>query len=242
MQPIINAPIKFVNTMQEAMYYSTVSKIIYIGEDPNIPEFFIRIPALLPPTEAAYAEMNNDVNNYMYIYENYLNNFPDVKEYLCQILILLHHGNPVTIYIQDGNDLLIGQFLPTWFYKVAGLYNYETVQGVDQYGMSYYPYNDQTPQFINQVAILLYTYGNGIISGEYFILSVDDLFINNIQSNPEVLNRLDKDFNLFNLDINEKIQFLLNWKYKFNRFYINPMNNLADGQSPFEYVEEDNNK
>lgn len=233
MNQLINAPIKFVNTLQDAMYFSSMSQILYVGEEQSIPTFFVRVPALLPPIEAAYSEMNGDMKTYYGIYDQYLYNSPVVKEIFINILSLLNAGTPITIYIQDGNDLTIGQYLPIVFYKYFGLYNYETVKDVDMNGREYFPFNNPLPEYNDTIATLLYTTGNGIIDSTTFITSVTkDKIIQSFTMNDEVAKRLSIDYNIQHLDIDNRINYILSIIDKYNR-YENINNQYNEPVCPF---------
>lgn len=224
LKPIINAPIKFVNTLNDALAYASQSKVIYVGEDQNVPNYFIHTPALLPPVDAAYAEINGNLQAYYDIYNAYMNS--DIVQDICnQILALLYNGVPVTLYMQDGNDLAIGDYIRGYFYNAFGLFDYGVVQEVDMYGNPYFPYYDTV--YTNVIAYRLYTFGNGIISGQDYILYIDNFDY----MDGEVFRRLKQDFNMNpNIDSFSLIEFLKDWRAKYYEFYINPTSNIPAGQ------------
>lgn len=234
LRSLINAPLKFVTRAEEANNYSAVAKILYVGEDSNIPNFYIPVPILLPPIDIQYCEMTNSMDSYYQGYENYLNNNELVAEICNQILTLLLNGYPVVIYIQNGHELEIGNFLPKWFYLQYGLYNYETIYDYDEYGNMFYPYFDK--KYNDKIACCLYTYANGSIGGKEFILNLQDFnWIDQL-----IMNRLISDFNINTTGktVEDILNFFREYKDKYYRFYINPRNNNNNNTSPIKMIED----
>ena len=121
-----------------------------------------------------------------------------------------------------------------------GLYDYEKVHATDQYGNTYFPYYDT--EYAPVIASYLYTYGNGLIDAQEFLLNTDDkslyhLYIT-LGNTSDVNKRLDIDFRLDpKANPIDKYNYLISLRNKYFEFYINPVKSLdpCEQVSPFEF-------
>lgn len=164
------------------------ARIVFVGEyDPNdklLSSTYIHFPALLPPVEASYYEVNGDINEYMRIYESHFVNSEDARLCMVEILSMLHDDIAVVMYIQNGQFSNIGRVLPMFLNKYFGI-NSPIIQ----------------PMQMQNIGNLLYSHGNGLINAYEYLNSLDP---NNMVINPVCAQRLIIDFDLPpNTDVNK---------------------------------------
>lgn len=150
-----------------AIQASMNSKVLYIGElNQNLPPSFIECSVLLPPYEALNAEIDGDMQMYDSIYNQYLTFSYQCFGMFATILVALKNGINITLYIEGGNELSHGKYILNYIQNTFGI----TV-GNEVIPFSYNP-------LLNwQTASILYTYMDGFISEDEFLMYTPDLNI-----------------------------------------------------------------
>lgn len=91
-----------ISPYEHEMFISMGGKIINVSEIPNKSNIILEGSILLPPYEAMSALLDNNADQFSYIYDMYLFK-PEIEEFICAIIRATMNNIPIGVFI-DGGD------------------------------------------------------------------------------------------------------------------------------------------
>lgn len=160
---LLNGSLNIVTDLNVAIMASTNSRVLFIGELNNrLPNTIIPCSILLPPYEAINAEINGDINAYRNSYISYLGLDRNCFEMFATILVALHQGINITLYIENA-EMMHYQFLIDY---LKGTYGITPGTEINQY--------QYDSNYDASNGSILISFMDGFISAEEYLNCIDN--------------------------------------------------------------------
>lgn len=185
-------------------------KVLYVGElNPNIPQQFIPASVLLPSFDAINAEIDGNMPLYSTLYSQQLMGTKECFEMFATMLIAIHFGVHIILYVEEGANFSHAEFLLTHMQNTYGISC--GLLGTDM-GFMY------DKSYDGQNASILYGYMDGFITLDEYLTHLFDasIMIKIPFINP--LGRLLKELNVVFPDIQSALIWVQNYVNKASVF------------------------